>query len=154
MKKTLVINGIIIFSIFCTLACSKTKQVGKKNNFSRENLQNQDLKEFIGKRITVTGQTINMKLGALLITENGESIWMEGMDSWPDGYYVNESETKTVKVTGTLTEKNDLPVFIASDSTIQQGMPQPEGTDLETAGNRYLLKDYQYTVLKLKQLYQ
>ncbi|CEJ71070.1 hypothetical protein SAMN05421866_1319 [Chryseobacterium oranimense] len=148
MKKTLIVKGFLTLNIFCMLACSKTKQTGKENNFPKENLQNQDLKEFIGKRITVTGQTINMKLGALLIIENGESIWMEGMDSWPDGYYVSKSETKTVKVTGILTEKNDLPVFIISDSTIQQGIPQPEKTNLEKSGNRYFLKDYKYTVLK------
>ncbi|MGG5208613.1 hypothetical protein ACQWU4_06665 [Chryseobacterium sp. MIQD13] len=148
MKRILAIKGFLILSIFWMCACSKTKPAGKENIFPKQKLQSQDLKESIGKSITVTGQTINMKLGALLITENGESIWMEGMDSWPDGYYVSESETKTVKVTGTLTEKSDLPVFIANDSTIQQGIPQPEGTDLEKAGNRYLLKDYKYTVLK------
>lgn len=148
MKKTLIVKGFLTLNIFCMLACSKTKQTRKANNFPKENLQNQDLKEFIGKRITITGQTINMKLGALLITENGESIWMEGMDSWPDGYYVSKSETKTVKVIGILIEKNDLPVFIISDSTIQQGIPQPEKTNLEKSGNRYFLKDYKYTVLK------
>jgi hypothetical protein len=148
MKRIAVIKGFLILSIFWTCACSETKHAGKEDRFSKENLKNKDLKEFIGKSITITGQTVNMKLGAVLISENGESIWMDGMDSWPDGYYVNESKTKTVKVTGTLIEKNDLPVFIASDSTIQQGIPQSKGTDLENASHRLLLKDYKYSVIK------
>ncbi|MBB6372478.1 hypothetical protein [Chryseobacterium shigense] len=108
------------------------------------------MKKYIGKNITVTGQTVNMKLGAILITDNGENIWMDGMDSWPEGYYVNDNNLKTVKVTGTIIEKNDLPVFIPNenDPVLQQGIPEPKGTDLEEASHRYLLKDYTYSIVK------
>lgn len=144
MKKILAVKKILILSIFCAYACSDVKKTGK------ENLQNKDLKKCIGKNITVTGQTVNMKLGAVLITENGENIWMDGMDSWPDGYYINDSDLKTVEVTGTVIEKNDLPVFIPneSDPLLQQGIPEPKGIDLEKASHRYLLKDYTYSIVR------
>lgn len=144
MKKILTVKKILILCIFCVYACSDIKRTGK------ENLQNKDLKKYIGKNITVTGQTVNMKLGAILITDNGENIWMDGMDSWPEGYYVNDNNLKTVKVTGTIIEKNDLPVFIPNenDPVLQQGIPEPKGTDLEEASHRYLLKDYTYSIVK------
>ncbi|KFF01685.1 hypothetical protein [Chryseobacterium luteum] len=133
-------------------ACSKTKQAGNEHGFSKEKINNKDIKEFIGKSITVTGKTVNMKLGAVLISENGESIWMDGLDSWPDGYYVKDDDlnTKTVKVTGTIIEESDLPVFIPNenDSIIQQGIPKPKGSDLQQASHRYLLKDYKYSIIK------
>ncbi|MCS4301709.1 hypothetical protein [Chryseobacterium sp. BIGb0232] len=144
MRRLLIIKRFLILSIFGTYACSNPQQIGK------ENIQNRDLKELIGESITVTGQTINMKLGALLTTKNGESIWMDGMDSWPDGYYVSEQKSKTVKVTGTLIEKNDLPVFISNenDSIIQQGIYEQKGTNLEKASHRYLFKNYKYIIIK------
>ncbi|TZF99823.1 hypothetical protein FW781_07805 (plasmid) [Chryseobacterium panacisoli] len=89
MRRSLIIKGFLILSLFGTYDCSSPKETAK------ENLQNEDLKKFIGKSLTLTGKTINMKLGALLVTENGESIWMDRMDSWPEGYYVNEQKTKT-----------------------------------------------------------
>ncbi|GEM_PF-5208054 len=74
MRRSLIIKGFLILSLFCTYDCSSPKETAK------ENLQNEDLKKFIGKSLTLTGQTINMKLGTLLITGNGESIWMDGMN--------------------------------------------------------------------------
>lgn len=144
MRKRLLIKVFLILSILYIYACSNPKQTIK------EDLQNKDLKEFTGKRITIIGQTINMKMGALLITENGENIWMEGLDSWPDGYYVNEHDAKTVKVTGVLIEKNDLPVFIPDEknSVIQQGIPNPKKSNLKEASRRYLFKDYKYSIIK------
>ena len=89
-----------------------------------------------------------MKIGAILILENGQGIWMEEMYTWPSGYFEGEEEAKTVKVTGILIEKYDLPVFINNDSIIQQGIPMPKGTDLKKASYRYLLKKYKYIEIK------
>jgi hypothetical protein len=70
------------------------------------------------------------------------------MESWPNGYYLKENyeKTKSIKVTGILIEKNDLPVFVQneSDSILQQGIPVPKGTDLKNASHRYLLKKYKW----------
>lgn len=104
----------------------------------------------IGKKVTVTGRTVNMKLGAALILENGQLIWMNDMLNWSNGYYDNDKKTKTVKVTGFLIEKNDLPVFIPNenDSIIQQGIPTSKETNLKEATHRYLLKEYEWEVIK------
>jgi hypothetical protein len=89
-----------------------------------------------------------MKLGAVLVLENGQRIWMDEMSSWPSGYYT-EKESKSAQVTGVLIERYDLPVFVPSnDSIVQQGIPVPKGTDLKEASHRYLLKDFKWNEIK------
>ncbi len=133
-------KGILLFQILLIVACSTTKQV--------VNPKNEDIKEFVGKKVTLIGKTVNMKLGAVLVLENGQRIWMDEMESWPNGYYT-ENESKSVQVTGVLRERYDLPVFIPSNDSIEKlGIPVPKGTDLKEASHRYLLKDYEWNEIK------
>jgi len=154
MKGITIIKRFVLLQILWISACSTTNQVGNEIGLSIENPEEEYLKELIGKKVTFTGKTINMKLGAVLILENGQSIYMDKMLSWPNGYYVKDNEEKetikTVKVTGILKEKNDMPVFIRNenDSTMRQGIPMPKGTDLKKASYRYLLKDYKWVEIK------
>ena len=145
MKGNILIAGILLLIIFWTYVCS-TKHF--ESNTSIENPKKEDLNKFINKKVTFTGKTVNAKLGAVLILENGQMIWMDKMESWPNGYYLKENyeKTKSIKVTGILIEKNDLPVFVQneSDSILQQGIPVPKGTDLKNASHRYLLKKYKW----------
>lgn len=80
-----------------------------------------------------------------MISKNGQKIYMNNMASWPNGFYINEKESKTVKVTGTLIEKNDLPVLVSyKDAKLKhQGIPVAK-EDLKKASHRYLLKDYKF----------
>jgi len=131
---------ILLFQILLIVACSITNQV--------VNPKNEDLKEFVGKKVTLIGKTVNMKLGAVLVLENGQGIWMDEMGSWPNGYYT-EKESKSVQVTGVLIERYDLPVFVPSnDSTVKQGIPVQQGTDLKEASHRYLMKNYDWDEIK------
>lgn len=103
----------------------------------------------VGKTVVVTGKTVNAKLGALLITNDGHFIWMDNMDQWPEGYYLGDENCKTVKVKGRLIRKYDLPVFIEEkDSPSQSGIPVPEGTNLKKASRRFLLKKATWEVLE------
>ena len=133
-------RGILLFQMLWIVACSTTKPVVIPKN--------EDVKEFVGKKVTLIGKTENLKLGAVLVLENGQRIWMDEMSSWPGGYYT-ERESKSAQVTGILIEKYDLSVFVPSnDSIVQQGIPVPKGTDLKEASHRYLVKDYKWNEIK------
>lgn len=150
MKVITIIKIFLLFQLFWICACSKTNQVRNNDISSIEITKKEDLNQFVGKEITITGRTVNMKLGAALILEDGQLIWMDKMLSWPNGYYVDDKKTKTLKVRGVLIEKNDLPIFISkeNDSIIHQGIPTSKETNLKEATHRYLLKEYEWEVIK------
>ena len=111
-------------------------------------LSDKNLNDLLGKKITVEGTAVNAKLGALLITKDSSSIWINGIDSWPTGYYLGGDNGKTLKVTGTLIEKYDLPVFIYKEGELpKSGIPVPVGTDLKEASRRYLLKGAKWEII-------
>jgi hypothetical protein len=92
----------------------------------------------LGKPTTVVGFLENWKLGPQL-AGNDFSIWIEeGGKSLP-----SELSNKRIIVTGTVIERNDLPVFVPEPGKpfVHQGIPVPEGTDLKKASHRFLLKD-------------
>ena len=135
-----IIKGILLFQILLIVACSTTKQV--------VNLKNEDIKEYVGRKVTLIGKAENEKLGAVLVLESGQTIWMNEMERWPNGYYT-EKESKSVQVTGVLIEKYDLPIIVPSnDSIVKQGIPVPQGTDLKEASHRYLMKNYNWNEIK------
>jgi hypothetical protein len=142
--------SIFLFLTICICACSSTTLVTTDAGSIIDNESKESFKKYIGKRITVIGTCVDMNLGAALILGNGQRVWIEKMERWPAGYYTGDAKSKTVKVVGTLIEKNDLPVFIQkeNDKVIQGGMPVPEGTDLKEASHRYLLKDYVWNEIK------
>lgn len=140
------ILGILLLQVFCICGCSKAKQFQNDTTIIIEKLKEADLKTLVGKKITITGKTVNVKGGAILLVEDEIDIWMDEMDSWPDGYYNGEEDAKTVKVTGILMERNDLPVYIPDEKNpkYKQAIPMPKGTDLKEASHRYLLKEYKW----------
>jgi len=74
---------------------------------------------------------------------------MDGLQSWPDGYYEGKGKSKLVKVTGKLIVRHDLPVFVEEEGApIRQGMPVPPGTDVHEASRRYLLTDFSYETIQ------
>lgn len=148
MKRNTII-GIMLLQVLWICGCSATMQSGNDTGVRIEKPKEEDLKPLIGKKITVTGKTVNVKLGAQLILEGGAIIWMDGMEGWPVGFYEYEMQAKTVKVTGVLIEKHDLPVFIGDENgAIQQGMPIPEGTGIKEASQRYVLKKYKWVAIR------
>jgi hypothetical protein len=92
----------------------------------------------LGKTITVEGTAENRKDGAVLRGEHFE-LWISGLSGWPD------SDTKRVRATGVLAEDHGRPVFVRRpDEPIVQGVEVPEGTDLEKASRRWVLKDVRW----------
>ncbi len=97
--------------------------------------------ENIGRRVTVEGWAVNRKGGAALEGE-GFTLWIVEMEGWPAEYCRGGERGKRLRVTGVLQEDHGLPVFIPRpDQPIPQGIPVPEGTDLEAASRRFLLED-------------
>jgi hypothetical protein len=143
------IYGILFLLVLCMCSCSSSKTNKNDNSIIIENLKEANLKTLVGKKTTIIGKTVNVKGGAILLVGNEIDIWMDEMDSWPDGYYNSETEAKTIKVTGILIERNDLPIYIHNEknSIYQQGIPMPKGTNLKKANHRYLLKNYKWIVL-------
>jgi len=130
-----------LFALLLILvSCSTSSVVGTLNDEKISNL--------IGTKITIEGKAINAKLGALLTAKDGSSIWIDGLESWPAGFYLGEENGKILSVTGIVIEKYDLPVFIYKEGGPQKsGIPVPEGTDLKEASRRYLLKGAKWKVV-------
>ncbi len=75
-------------------------------------------------------------------------IYIDGLDSWPDGFYLGGDNGKRVRVTGTIIKRSDLPVYIEDkNEPIKQGIPVPPGSDLKKMSQRFLLKDAKWVVL-------
>lgn len=126
--------------LFLLASCSSAKVI--------TNLDQESLTKLLGKKVTITGKTVDAKLGAKLYTEDGCSIWINDLDAWPYGYYLGNDSCKTVTVTGRIIQKNDLPVFIYKEGEpLRSGMPVPEGTDLEKAKRRFLLDNTKWKVI-------
>jgi hypothetical protein len=99
-----------------------------------------DWSVYLGKRITVEGMATNPKVGPAL-SGNGEAIFIDGMNSWPDDFCLGD-RGKRLRVTGTVIERHDLPVFIwRKGQPPLSGIPVPEGTDLHKASRRFLLQN-------------
>jgi hypothetical protein len=103
-----------------------------------------ELESRLSQRITFEGLAVSTKTGAVL--KVGDYIlYMDGMDSWPDGWFAGDGKEQKVIVTGTLVKRYDLPVFIQEEGApTMSGMPMPPGTDLHDAARRYLLTDFTY----------
>ena len=106
------------------------------------------LEKYVGKKIIIIGKSTNEKIGAAVTLSNDKRIYIEDFNSWPKNYYLGESKSKTVKIKGILIERNDLPVFIANDDELKQGMSVPKGTDLKQASHRFLLKNVSWKIIK------
>ncbi len=106
----------------------------------------------IGKKVTLYGKAIDEKSGAALYCVGKAfcpAIYIDGLDTWPDGLYLGGDAGKSVIVTGTVIERDDLPVFIENkNEPAKQGIPVPPGTDLKKASHRFLLKDAKWEVAK------
>ncbi|OAI49620.1 hypothetical protein AYO44_06345 [Planctomycetaceae bacterium SCGC AG-212-F19] len=107
-----------------------------------------DWSAHVGQRVTVEGVATNQKVGASLCGD-GEAIFIDGIHSWPAGYYFGGEQGKRLRVTGTVIERHDLPVFIPKpDKAPPQGIPVPEGTDLQKASQRFLLQNARWAVVE------
>lgn len=74
---------------------------------------------YVGKTVTLYGKAINNKNGAMFICVGAAfcpAIYIEGFDSWPDGFYLGGDEGKHMQVTGTVIERNTGHRFLLKDA--------------------------------------
>jgi hypothetical protein len=141
---------LTLFNSSCSILSGKTS-----NEPIVYDIQSASLSALVGRKITVVGTSVNLKLGAVVMLTDSSWLWIDDLHRWPEGYYMGVKNAKTLQVTGTLIERNDLPVYIADDTTTYEGIPPPpraatvvpKGTDLKKARHRYLLKNISHEVV-------
>jgi hypothetical protein len=104
----------------------------------------------LGKTVTVEGVALDAKLGAVVRGEQGQGeIWIDRLAEWPPGYTLGPQSGRRVRVTGTVIERADLPVFEELPPGAPQvtGMPVPKGSDLERASRRFLLAEARWALV-------
>ena len=102
----------------------------------------------VGQTVTLEGMAANAKLGAVLKGKQG-AIWIDGLDSWPEGYYSGGDQGKHLRVTGTVIKKDDMPVFVQKPGEVPPaGIPVASEAEREKSKWRYLLKDAKWDDLE------
>ena len=92
----------------------------------------------LGREVTVVGRAEDAKAGARLDSAHAPPIWLDEADAWPE-----DLNGKLVRVTGTVVERHDLPVFIQEpEGPPRAGISVPPGTDLHEAGRQHKLAAY------------
>ena len=136
-------KGILSLLVLWMCACTSSKIA--------EQVKIENLKDHIGKKVTLCGKAVNRKLGAVLVVDKGQHIWLDKMNSWPNGYYT-EFSSKRIQVMGVLIERYDLPAFIhnPTDSVVQDGIPVSIESNIKEARHRYVLTHYTWNELKEK----
>ncbi|WP_143337178.1 hypothetical protein [Dokdonia pacifica] len=138
-------------SIIFLMLCSCRSQFASEYMLHKKK-QIQKWTPLLGEKITLTGEAVNYKIGAgLLIKKDSINIWINGLRSWPENYYLGEGKSKTLEVSGVLIEKYDLPVFRRSkdpkSGITRTGIPIPYGINLKKASHRFLLKDANWVII-------
>ncbi|WP_046755655.1 hypothetical protein [Kordia jejudonensis] len=116
MKKLLIVLLVLLTS------CSTSLETDISSD--------RDFSKLLGKRITVEGTAANTKFGALVITNDNASIWIDKLESWPAQYNAEGDNGKTVIVTGVIIEKFDLPVVVNKN-----------GQSSKTSSRKYVLTE-------------
>ena len=111
--------------------------------------------EKVGQIVTVEGRLELCKMGWLLTGAHG-SIWLDtvplvvGQGQFGDSLRspMTGMNGTTVRVTGTVVERQDKPVFIEKQGEPPvAGIPCPEGTNLKEARKRHLLTDIAWSLV-------
>ena len=105
---------------------------GKADSAAKESAANRD--------DATASKAEEAKEGPVLITDDGEHLWIDAVRGWPRG--------KRVKVSGQVRVKHDRPVFVPQPGQpIAAGVPVPAGTDLRAASQRLLIGAAQWTTV-------
>ena len=74
-----------------------------------------------GSAVTLEGEAFDAKGGAVVKLENGNIVYLEGVESWPD-----EALNHTVSVTGKLVEKKFIPDPVNEGGLYSAGAEGPQ----------------------------
>jgi hypothetical protein len=144
----IVIGLFFLLPTICGCSQNQTPSLG--DDVSKEHRLSwpKDWSDHLGRTVTLEGTAADAKLGALLQGEH-DTIWIDGLDSWPEGFYSGGEKGKRVRVTGTVIQKDDMPVFLQKPGEPPRaGIPVCSEEELKKAKWRYLLKDAKWTVLE------
>ena len=91
---------------------------------------------------TIEGTAQNAKMGAVLVTEQG-NVWVD-LDAWPDDLI-----GKKLRAEGRMITRADVPVVtvVPGDPAVA-GVPLEAGQDPAQAGSRSVLSEVTWTVLE------
>jgi len=93
--------------------------------------------------VALEGIAESRKLGAAL-RGDGFDVWIDQLSEWPRDWV-----GRKVRVTGVLEERHDLPVFVQKPGEpAAAGIPVPEGTDLQQASRRYVIRDAKWSLIR------
>ncbi|HEX5611513.1 MAG TPA: hypothetical protein VFX67_02585 [Burkholderiales bacterium] len=97
----------------------------------------------VGQPVSLEGIAEARKLGAAL-RGAGFDVWIDRLADWP-----REMIGRKVRVTGVLEARDDLPVFVPKPGEAPAGgMPVAEGTNLQQASRRYVIRDAQWNLVR------
>ena len=144
MKKLIASFVLAACLIGCNQDASPTSNGTPTTNYDKTGNSIEiagDWEKHIGTKVTVTGKALNRKIGAYVQTRR-EGIYVDlPQTHWPNDLYFGGDNGETITVTGTVVERNDLPVFAPDPNRLPiQGVPVPQGTNLEDASKRYILE--------------
>src|SRR5262245_20467444 len=117
--------GVVCVLVGTVVGCSQhpTPSPGGPEPGERVMAWPKDWSGHVGQTVTLEGTAANAQLGALLQGKEG-AIWIDGLESWPEGFYSGGDKGKRLRVTGTVVRKDDLPVFVQKPGELPRaGIP-------------------------------
>jgi hypothetical protein len=145
------LNGLLCLFVVSLCACSQNQTVSSASLEGHEHVipWPDDWADLLGKTVTLEGIAANAKLGALVEGKENAIIWIDALDSWPEGFYPNHGQGKRLRVTGIVIKRADMPVFVQRPGELPEaGIPVKSEEELKKAKWRYLLKDAKWDVLE------
>jgi len=107
-----------------------------------------DWSGLLGQTVTLEGTAENRKVGGFLSGPSGYGIWIDAPHHWPEACF-SGAQGKRLRVTGTVIQRSDLPVFVARPGEpAVAGIPVQSEEERNRAKWRFLLTGVHWTVLE------
>ena len=106
-----------------------------------------DWAKMVGKTVTLEGRAANAFEGAKLLGDK-DSVWIDGLDAWPEGFYRGGEDGVRLRVTGKVISRDDRPVFVQRPGDLpQHGIPVASEEEAKKQRRRYLLTEARWMPL-------
>ena len=134
--------SMITASILLMVGCSSSTTTSGGCPVKKENL---------GKQIMIEGWAVNRAKASAQVVGSNFAVWIDEKEfrAWPKNIYSGGDTGKKVRVTGVLAEDHAYPVFVQrKGGPALQGVPVPEGTSMEEASHRWILKQVHWEAIE------
>jgi len=101
LRNILIVIYLAIGFLFSTECFSQSTYNFQKKIYSFDS--HDQVKKMENEEITILGQAFDTKAGAVILTKEEKTIYIDGLDYWPDDYV-----GKTVSITGSLEQSNTI----------------------------------------------